>query len=100
MAKVKKAKRAKKAAGGYRISFKGRKETLESVFGSAPIGPPPPPGGVYVITSTGLKRRSSHVAAKATAKEIVRSLGIKKTRISHVKSIVDRLEARGRIKGY
>jgi len=42
MAKAKKRKRAKggkKAFGGYSISFKGRKDTLESVFGSAPIGP-------------------------------------------------------------
>ena len=30
---------AKKAFGGYSINFKGRKETLEEVFGSKPIGP-------------------------------------------------------------
>ena len=30
---------AKKLFGGYTISFKGRKETLESVFGSKPIPP-------------------------------------------------------------
>ena len=30
---------AKKAFGGYSINFKGRKETLEDVFGSKPIGP-------------------------------------------------------------
>lgn len=30
---------AKKAFGGYTISFKGRKETVEDVFGSAPIAP-------------------------------------------------------------
>jgi len=30
---------AKKAFGGYTISFKGRKETVEQVFGSAPIAP-------------------------------------------------------------
>jgi hypothetical protein len=29
----------KKAFGGYSISFKGRGETLEKVFGSTPIGP-------------------------------------------------------------
>ncbi|MFQ5899148.1 MAG: hypothetical protein ACE5JN_13015 [Candidatus Methylomirabilia bacterium] len=30
----------KKAAfGGYSISFKGRKDSVESVFGSKPIGP-------------------------------------------------------------
>lgn len=29
----------KKAFGGYTISFKGRKETLESVFGSEKITP-------------------------------------------------------------
>ncbi len=29
----------KKAFGGYSISFKGRKETLEDVFGSAPLAP-------------------------------------------------------------
>ncbi len=34
-----KATKSKKAFGGYSISFKGRKETLESVFGTAPIGP-------------------------------------------------------------
>jgi hypothetical protein len=28
-----------KAFGGYTISFKGRKETLEEVFGSKPITP-------------------------------------------------------------
>ncbi len=44
-AKAKKKVRAKKKAttkkpfGGYSISFKGREETLEKVFGSAPIGP-------------------------------------------------------------
>lgn len=39
--KTKARRKAKggKAFGGYSISFKGRKETLESVFGSAPIGP-------------------------------------------------------------
>ena len=31
--------KAKKAFGGYSISFKGAQDTLESVFGSAPIGP-------------------------------------------------------------
>jgi len=31
--------KAKKAFGGYSISFKGAKDTLESVFGSTPIGP-------------------------------------------------------------
>ena len=30
---------AKKAFGGYQISFKGRKETVEDVFGSHPIAP-------------------------------------------------------------
>ncbi|MFQ5520706.1 MAG: hypothetical protein ACE5FK_04860 [Candidatus Methylomirabilia bacterium] len=30
----------KKAAfGGYTLSFKGRKDSVESVFGSKPIGP-------------------------------------------------------------
>lgn len=29
----------KKAFGGYTISFKGRKETVEQVFGSAPLAP-------------------------------------------------------------
>jgi hypothetical protein len=37
--KAKKKAKTKKAFGGYSISFKGRKETLEKVFGSAPIGP-------------------------------------------------------------
>jgi hypothetical protein len=31
--------KAKKAFGGYSISFKGCKDTLESLFGSNPIGP-------------------------------------------------------------
>ncbi|HSE93140.1 MAG TPA: hypothetical protein VLF19_07525, partial [Methylomirabilota bacterium] len=31
--------KAKKAFGGYSISFKGCKDSLESLFGSAPIGP-------------------------------------------------------------
>lgn len=30
---------AKKAFGGYSISFKGRKETVEDVFGSKPLAP-------------------------------------------------------------
>ena len=30
---------AKKAFGGYAINFKGRKETVEDVFGSKPIAP-------------------------------------------------------------
>jgi len=30
---------AKKAFGGYSISFKGRKETLEQVFGSGKLAP-------------------------------------------------------------
>lgn len=38
-AKARKKTTAKKAFGGYSISFKGRNETLEKVFGSAPIGP-------------------------------------------------------------
>jgi len=29
----------KKAFGGYTISFKGRKDTVEKVFGAKPIGP-------------------------------------------------------------
>ncbi len=29
----------KKAFGGYTISFKGCKDTVESVFGSAPVAP-------------------------------------------------------------
>jgi hypothetical protein len=42
---VRKAKPAKKSAGkrkafgGYAISFAGRKETLEQLFGKKPIGP-------------------------------------------------------------
>ena len=31
--------KAKKAFGGYSISFKGCKDSLESLFGSTPIGP-------------------------------------------------------------
>ena len=34
-----KATKSKKPFGGYSISFKGRKETLEAVFGSVPITP-------------------------------------------------------------
>lgn len=30
---------AKKAFGGYSISFKGRKETMEQVFGSGRLAP-------------------------------------------------------------
>lgn len=30
---------AKKAFGGYSISFKGRKETVEEVFGSGKLAP-------------------------------------------------------------
>lgn len=30
---------AKKAFGGYTVSFKGRKETMEQVFGKAPLAP-------------------------------------------------------------
>jgi len=29
----------KKPFGGYSISFRGRKETVEQVFGSAPLAP-------------------------------------------------------------
>jgi len=29
----------KKAFGGYSISFKGCKDSVESIFGSSPIGP-------------------------------------------------------------
>ena len=31
--------KGKKAFGGYSISFKGAKESMESVFGNSPIGP-------------------------------------------------------------
>ena len=31
--------KAKKAIGGYSINFKGCKDTVESIFGSSPIGP-------------------------------------------------------------
>jgi hypothetical protein len=31
--------KGKKAFGGYSISFKGCKDSLESLFGSTPIGP-------------------------------------------------------------
>ncbi len=37
--KAKKKATTKKPFGGYSISFKGRTETLEKVFGSVPIGP-------------------------------------------------------------
>lgn len=37
--KVAKKATKKKAFGGYSISFKGCKDSLESVFGSKPIGP-------------------------------------------------------------
>ncbi len=30
---------AKKAFGGYTINFRGRKETVEDVFGSSPLAP-------------------------------------------------------------
>lgn len=30
---------AKKPFGGYTVSFKGRKETVEQIFGSAPLAP-------------------------------------------------------------
>ena len=33
------AERKKPAFGGYSISFKGCSDTVESVFGSSPIGP-------------------------------------------------------------
>lgn len=36
---VKKKGGKKKPFGGYSISFKGRKETLEQVFGKVPIAP-------------------------------------------------------------
>ena len=38
-AKSKKSKSKKKAFGGYSIKFAGRQETLEQVFGRAPIAP-------------------------------------------------------------
>lgn len=31
--------KGKKAFGGYSISFKGCKDSVEAIFGSAPIGP-------------------------------------------------------------
>jgi hypothetical protein len=34
-----KAKGKRAAFGGYSISFKGASDSLESVFGSSPIGP-------------------------------------------------------------
>jgi len=34
-----KAKTKKKAFGGYTISFAGRKETVEDVFGKKPVAP-------------------------------------------------------------
>ncbi|MFQ5848687.1 MAG: hypothetical protein ACE5IQ_13585 [Candidatus Methylomirabilales bacterium] len=37
--KAKKTKKSTKAFGGYSISFKGCKDTLEAVFGSVAIGP-------------------------------------------------------------
>jgi hypothetical protein len=55
---------------------------------------------VYVVTSSGLRRRSSHIAKKARAREIVRSMGISKTKLLHVRKIVDRLEAEKKITRY
>ena len=37
--KPKKTKSKKKAFGGYSISFAGRKETAEQIFGNKPIAP-------------------------------------------------------------
>ena len=37
--KVTKSKSRKPAFGGYAISFAGRKETVEQVFGNKPIAP-------------------------------------------------------------
>ena len=39
LSKPKSSKSSKKAFGGYEISFAGRKETVEQVFGSKPIPP-------------------------------------------------------------
>ena len=39
MAEAKTAAKKKAAFGGYSISFKGCKDSLESVFGDKPIGP-------------------------------------------------------------
>jgi chromatin remodeling complex protein RSC6 len=39
MAKAKSKPKPKVPFGGYSINFKGRTETLESLFGSAPIPP-------------------------------------------------------------
>lgn len=39
MAKAKAARGGKKPFGGFSISFKGVDDSLESVFGGAPIGP-------------------------------------------------------------
>ncbi len=36
---TKKPKSARKAFGGYAVSFSGRRETLEQVFGKKPIPP-------------------------------------------------------------
>ncbi|MHC4149865.1 MAG: hypothetical protein ACYSR5_10315 [Planctomycetota bacterium] len=56
---------------------------------------------VYVITSSGLRPRSSHdVERSATASEIFKTLGIKKKKVSSAASIVDDLKEKGRIKKY
>jgi hypothetical protein len=54
-------------------------------------------GHVYVTDKSGIKKKQSHTAKKATAKEIRRKLGITNKDASSVHDIIARLEERGRI---
>ncbi|HUF60554.1 MAG TPA: hypothetical protein VMN36_00635 [Verrucomicrobiales bacterium] len=55
-------------------------------------------GSVYVIQHSGSKKIRTHVAKKASGKEIRSSLGITESRRTAVRGILRSLEEKGRIK--
>jgi hypothetical protein len=54
-------------------------------------------GRVYVLSSTGAKKRTRHVAKKASAHEITKRIGLSSHQLISAKSLLARLERQGRI---
>ena len=80
----------------------GRKSTAKSAHVSAKHKRAPafgsPEGHVYVVAGPGERPRQVHVAKKATAREISRSIGLSNRQLSGARSLLATLERAGLIR--
>jgi hypothetical protein len=57
-------------------------------------------GHVYAFSSSGVKRNGHHLARKASAHEISKTLGLSSSQLSRARSLIARLEKQGRIEKF